>query len=94
MQRIIKGIDESISYEEAKTYSEKARDELLMNVVSVIDETILDEEEAAVAKTRLATLIGRMQNADVMKGLLMDPDDYVASVFPKGSKVEVVNEEC
>lgn len=76
-ERIFKGINESITYEEADEMVDKALTQLLFYIRQTAEAATDDEEELADLTVNLSTYVGTLLNACVLKGLLMDPSRYL-----------------
>lgn len=88
-ERILKGKDETITFEEADRLADAATTELLFYICGTIDEASDDEEERAQAKVTMATLVGKAMNASRLAGLLCDPDSYLKATFPEGAVASI-----
>ena len=74
------GKTETITYEEADRMQGKALTEFVYYMSTMIDENTEDEEERANAKVNLSTKLGNLMNLCELKGVLMDPDHYIAGL--------------
>ncbi len=84
-QRIFKGINETMAFEEVDALSDKMLTQILFDIAMLVDECTEDEENRATAKVDYARKLGNFRNACILKGLLMDPDDYIRELnLPEG----------
>lgn len=84
-ERIFKGKDETITYEEADAMADKALTQLLFYMRQTAEAATDDEEELADLTVNLSTYVGTLRNACVLKGLLMDPARYLEDLgLPDG----------
>lgn len=88
----LRGSSESITFDEAKEMADCKMTELLGYIVSIVDELPDDkcnEEERANLKTNIAVKMGELAAFNVLKGVLMDPKEYISSL-PYGETAQVV----
>lgn len=93
-KRKLQGTVESITFEEAKYMEDGKVSELVALIISVVDqlpEDACDEDERANIKTNLAMKIGELLSCATLKGMLMDPDEFVSSI-PHNEGVKVVED--
>ena len=88
-ERILKGKEETITYEEADRMADAAMTELLFYVCGTVDEATEDEDERAQAKVTMSKLVGKAVNASRLAGVLCDPASYLKDVFPEGAIASV-----
>lgn len=83
------GKTETITYEEADALRDKALTEFVYYMCTMIDDNTLDEEERANAKTNMSSKLGNLMSLCELKGLLMDPDYYIAGLpHSEGTRIE------
>lgn len=86
-ERILKGKEETITYEEAIGMAEKSMTELLFYLTGMVDDLTDDKEERATAKVNLSTMVGKMCNGYYLAGVLVDPAKYISDTFIDGMTV-------
>jgi hypothetical protein len=84
-ERIFKGKDEVLTYEEADAMADEALTQLLFYMRQTAEAATDDEDELADLTVNLSTYVGTLRNACVLKGLLMDPARYLEELgLPDG----------
>jgi hypothetical protein len=92
--RKLQGPSESITFEEASSMADAKLSELIGFIVSVVDQLDDDkcnEEERDNIKVNMASKLGQLISCSTLKGLLMDPDRYVAEL-PHNENVKVLED--
>lgn len=93
-RRTLQGPSESITFEEASSMTDAKLSEtigFLVSIVDQLDEGKCDEEERANIKVNLGSTLGQLISCATLKGLLMDPDEFVAEL-PYNENVKVLED--
>ena len=91
--KVLKGKEEELTLEEAEELAGGKSDELLMYIFSMVDDTTEDEDERYTAKANFTAMVMELANANLLVGILTDPDVYLKETFPEGAEVSIENRE-
>ena len=84
---------ETITLAEAVELRDKALDEFVGYLISLVDASVSNKEERANAKVNLSTRLGAVTSMSELVGLLEEPTDFTKG-FPNGDKVAIVEVEA
>lgn len=93
-KRKLQGKTETITYSEAQEMESYKLNEIIamfVETVNQIPDDRCNEEEKATCKINFAMELGELTGITMLKGLLMDPDEFVAKL-PYNDGVKVVSD--